>query len=108
MTEAALRGKSQIRLAAPHPRKLKVFGGFSLFCEFWSDYILFYTFFMKGCGLIMRSKIVFRGQLEKNLKEVFEDFITSQTARGISDITIRNYRQHLHSISKHFDIETPF
>ncbi|MBQ8027800.1 MAG: phage integrase N-terminal SAM-like domain-containing protein [Clostridia bacterium] len=56
----------------------------------------------------MRSKIVFRGQSEKNLKEVFEDFITSQTARGISDITIRSYRQHLHSISKHLDIETPF
>ena len=56
----------------------------------------------------MRSKIVFRGQSEKLFSEVFEDFITSQTARGISDITIRNYHQHLHSISKHFDISTPF
>ena len=56
----------------------------------------------------MRSKIVFRGQSEKLFNEVFEDFIISQTARGISDITIRNYRQHLHSISKHLDVETPF
>ena len=56
----------------------------------------------------MRSKIVFRGQSEKLFNEVFEDFIISQTARGISDITIRNYRQHLHSISKHLDISTPF
>ena len=39
----------------------------------------------------MRSKIVFRGQSEKLFSEVFEDFIASQTARGISDITIRNY-----------------
>lgn len=56
----------------------------------------------------MRSKIVFRGHSEKLFSDVFEDFITSQSARGISDITIRNYHQHLHSISKHFDISTPF
>ena len=63
---------------------------------------------MKGCVLFMRSKIVFREQSEKTFSEVFENFVISQTARGISDITIRNYRQHLHSISKHFDIDAPF
>ena len=103
-----MRSPVQIWLAAPNPLKLKVSRGFSLFFITLSDYILFYTFFMKGCGLIMRSKIVFRGQSEKLFSEVFEDFIISQTARGISDITIRNYRQHLHSISKHLDISTPF
>ena len=56
----------------------------------------------------MRSKIVFHEQSKKTFSEVFENFIISQTARGISDITIRNYRQHLHSISKHLDISTPF
>ena len=56
----------------------------------------------------MRSKIVFREHSEKTMKEVFENFIITQTARGVDDITIRNYRQHLHSISKHLDIEMPF
>ena len=56
----------------------------------------------------MRSKIVFREHSEKTMKEVFENFIITQTARGVADITIRNYRQHLHSISKHLDIEMPF
>ena len=56
----------------------------------------------------MRSKIVFREQAEKTFSEVFENFVISQTARGISDITIRNYRQHLHSISKHLNIDAPF
>ena len=55
----------------------------------------------------MRSKIVFREHSEKTLNEVFENFIISQTARGIADITIRNYRLHLHSISKHLDINLP-
>ena len=52
------------------PLKLQVSRGFSLFLIILSDYILFYTFFMKGCGLIMRSKIVFRGQSEKLFSDV--------------------------------------
>jgi len=35
-------------------------------------------------------------------------FSSAQKAKGVSDITLRNYRQHLHNISKHFDIEMPF
>ncbi|MBE6747245.1 MAG: hypothetical protein E7558_07325 [Ruminococcaceae bacterium] len=35
-------------------------------------------------------------------------FVISKTARGVSDKTIENYHQRLHSISKYFDITMPF
>ncbi len=42
---------------------------------------------------------------EKKFSEVWKEFITSQTAKGISDATIRKYHQVLHNISKYFDID---
>ena len=42
-----------------------------------------------------------------SLKEVWESFIISQTARGVSEATIKNYHNHLKSISHHIDIEMP-
>ena len=42
---------------------------------------------------------------EKTFSEVWGEFITSQTAKGVADITIRNYHQVLHNISKYLDIE---
>lgn len=62
----------------------------------------------KGCGLIMARKITMNRTAEKTFEDVFSMFITSKTAKGVSDITIRNYHQHLHSISKHIDITIPF
>ena len=44
---------------------------------------------------------------EKSFSEVYKEFITSQTAKGISETSIRNYHQVLHNISKFFDIEIP-
>ncbi|MBQ5763655.1 MAG: phage integrase SAM-like domain-containing protein [Ruminococcus sp.] len=44
---------------------------------------------------------------EKKISEVWKEFITSQTAKGISDATIRKYHQVLHNISKYFDIDMP-
>ena len=43
----------------------------------------------------------------KSVAEVFEDFVISQTAQDLSDITIANYRHHFHSISRHLDIWQP-
>ena len=40
--------------------------------------------------------------------EVWTQFINAKKALGVSDTTLRNYRQYLHNISKHFDIEMPF
>ena len=53
----------------------------------------------------MARKITFRGQFRKSVEEVFEDFIVSQTARGLTDITISTYRNHIRSISNHLDIQ---
>ena len=44
----------------------------------------------------------------KTYAEVFSSFITAQAAKGVADITIRNYHNNLHNISKFFDIDMPF
>ena len=45
------------------------------------------------------------GHNGQSVAEVYQDFIFAKTAEGVSDITIRNYHQHLHNISKYLDIE---
>ena len=44
----------------------------------------------------------------KTFEEVFSMFIISRTAKGVTEATIRNYHQHLHSISKYLDIKMQF
>ena len=55
----------------------------------------------------MRSKIRLNEQSGRTVAEVFDDFVFAQTAEGLSEVTIRNYKLHLHSISKHLDIQQP-
>ena len=55
----------------------------------------------------MGSKIAMNGHIGQSVAEVYQDFILAKTAEGVSDITIRNYHQHLHNISKYLDIEQP-
>lgn len=55
----------------------------------------------------MARKITMNGQSRKSVAELFEDFVLSQTAQGLSDITIATYRHHIHSISNHLDIQKP-
>lgn len=43
----------------------------------------------------------------QTVAEAYQDFILAKTAEGVSDVTIRNYHQHLHNISKYLDIEQP-
>ena len=47
------------------------------------------------------------GHIGQSVEEVYQDFILAKTAEGVSDVTIRNYHQHLHNISKYLDIEQP-
>ena len=56
----------------------------------------------------MSRKITMNRTENKTFEQVFSMFITSRTANGVSDATIRNYHQHLHSISKYLDIQMPF
>ena len=53
----------------------------------------------------MARKITMNGQFRKSVAEVFEAFVMSKTAQGVSEITIATYRQHLRSISNHLDIQ---
>ena len=56
----------------------------------------------------MAKKKLFTGSIgEKTMREIWDLYTLSQTAKGITDITLRNYAQHLHSISKHLDIDVP-
>ena len=55
----------------------------------------------------MARKITMNGHSRKSVEEVFNDFVLSQTAQGLSDITIATYRHHIRSISNHLDIQKP-
>ena len=54
------------------------------------------------------QKIAMPMEVSKNFLEVFEMFVTSQTAKGVADITIRNYRYHMKNMSNYLDAELPF
>lgn len=54
----------------------------------------------------MARKITMNATSNKSVAEVFDDFVISQTAKGLTEATMTNYRSHFHGISKHFDIQT--
>ena len=43
-----------------------------------------------------------------SLKSVFEEFVISKTAQGVSEATLNNYQYHMKSIAKYLDIEANF
>ena len=49
----------------------------------------------------MSRKQLFRQLNNQTVAEIFERFVASQTAKGVSDKTIQNYYSHLHSLKKH-------
>lgn len=55
----------------------------------------------------MSKKLSLSGQSRKTVEEVFNDFVISQTAQGLSETTIATYRCHIHSIYKHLNIQKP-
>ena len=54
-----------------------------------------------------KKRILMNNRTEKLFSEVWKDFITAKTAKGVSDATILKYHQVLHNLSKYFDIEIP-
>lgn len=54
------------------------------------------------------QKIIMPMEESKNFLEVFEMFITSQAAKGVAAITLRNYRYNIKNMQKFFDAEKPF
>lgn len=68
---------------------------------------LLYNYLEKGCAFIMSKKLTFRGHSTQTYAEVFQSFISAKTAQGVADITIRNYHNNLHVISKYLDTSRP-
>ena len=51
-----------------------------------------------------RKKIIVDTLRENTIEQVWDLYTASQTAKGVSEITFRNCKQHLHSTSKYLDI----
>ena len=54
------------------------------------------------------QKIMMPAEETKNFLEVFEMFVISQSAKGIADVTIRNYRYHMKNIGNYMNLDRPF
>ena len=55
-----------------------------------------------------RKRLFVNRNSGKKFEEIFDAFVVAKTAKGVSDVTIRNYHQNLHNTSPHFDISMPF
>lgn len=54
------------------------------------------------------QKITLNEQLDYNFLEVFKMFTTSQAAKGVADVTLRNYDYHMRNIARYLDVDRPF
>ena len=55
----------------------------------------------------MARKLSMQTQETTSIKERYQQFLSAGAARGLSDKTLKTYREHLQCISKHLDITTP-
>ena len=58
--------------------------------------------------VIFMQKIIMPTEETKNFLEVFELFVISQSAKGVADVTLRNYRYHIKNIGNYMDLNRPF
>ncbi len=54
------------------------------------------------------QEIIMNGFPEQTFMEVFDAFVRSKTAQGVSDCTLNNYKYHMKNISKYIDTSAPF
>ena len=54
------------------------------------------------------QKIIMPTEETKNFLEVFELFVISQSAKGVADVTIRNYKYHMKNIGNYMNLDRPF
>ena len=57
--------------------------------------------------LFMLKKIAMNDENDNFFDEIFELFVVSKTANGVSDATLRNYHYHKKAISKYLDTNRP-
>ena len=50
-----------------------------------------------------KMRILLR-QNDTSFNQLFEDFLTSCKARGLTDTTIESYRSHMHCIEKYLEV----
>ena len=55
----------------------------------------------------MAGKINLKNRKIQTIEEVFDLFVTSRTADGVSETTLRTYHNHFHNISRHLDVTQP-
>ena len=55
----------------------------------------------------MKKKLSMQVQESASIEERFQQFLSASAARGLSDKTLKTYREHLRCISKHLDIPAP-
>ena len=55
----------------------------------------------------MLKKIAMNDENDNFFDEIFELFVVSKTANGVSDATLRNYHYHKKEISKYLDTNRP-
>ena len=60
-----------------------------------------------GCAKMARKRIKMNAST-MTLAEVFPRFLTSKTAQGVSEKTLKTYRWHFHCIGKHLDLGISF
>lgn len=58
--------------------------------------------------VIFMQKIMMPTEETKNFLEVFEMFVISQSAKGVTDVTLRNYRYHMKNIANYLDVNRSF
>ena len=53
-------------------------------------------------------EITMKRHTERSFLEVFQMFETSQAAKGVADVTLKNYKYHLSNISHYFNVNNCF
>ena len=56
----------------------------------------------------MAQKITMNGHDRKTVAEVFDDFVISQTARGLTEVTLTNYRRRFTAVIMLLSFSIPF
>ena len=55
----------------------------------------------------MARKINMKNRKIQTIQEVFDLFVTSRTADGVSETTLKTYKNHFHNISLFLDVQQP-
>ena len=54
------------------------------------------------------NEITMNASAGMSFQEVFEAFVISKTAQGVSEVTLNNYHYHMKNISRFLDLEQHF